>query len=150
MALCARVSGGSVCHPGSLRGGRASGDGGEADLGEPPAVQRPAGGGQEAAQAGGARASGESGMEARRISVSPRPCNGRRVVARKRPRQEAPVIAQGDQLTPRPLLRHELRARAIPQGKGMTGWFPVDLSTDGVRSKKRKGGGFRKKDSQVN
>ena len=34
---------------------RARGDGGEADLGEPAAVQRPAGGGQEAAPAGGAR-----------------------------------------------------------------------------------------------
>uniref|UniRef100_A0A0E0DT52 Uncharacterized protein n=1 Tax=Oryza meridionalis TaxID=40149 RepID=A0A0E0DT52_9ORYZ len=30
-------------------------------------------------------------MEARRISASPRPCSGRRVVARKRPRHEAAV-----------------------------------------------------------
>ncbi|XP_006654554.3 uncharacterized protein LOC102703307 [Oryza brachyantha] len=30
-------------------------------------------------------------MEARRISASPRPCSGRRVVARKRPRQESAV-----------------------------------------------------------
>jgi hypothetical protein len=67
-------------------GARAGGDGGEADLGEPAAVQRPAGGGgEEAAQAGGAR----------------------------QQRPEAP--AEGDRLPPRPLLRHELRAGALPQ-----------------------------------
>jgi hypothetical protein len=49
-------------------------------------VQRPAGGGgEEAAQAGGAR----------------------------QQRPEAP--AEGDRLPPRPLLRHELRAGALPQ-----------------------------------
>lgn len=75
----------------SIRGGdarrerEAGGDGGEADLGEPPAVQRPAGGGQEAAPAGGAR--------------------------QQRPEAAAPR----DQLPPRALLRHELRAGALPQ-----------------------------------
>ena len=44
-------------------------------------------------------------MEARRISASPRPCNGRRVVAKKRPRQEAPVSSV------RKLQRREISSR---------------------------------------
>ncbi|CAM0954954.1 unnamed protein product [Alopecurus aequalis] len=44
-------------------------------------------------------------MEARRISASPRPGNGRRVVAKKRPRQEAPVSSV------RKLQRREISSR---------------------------------------
>lgn len=48
---------------------------------------------------------GLAGMEARRISATPRPCNGRRVVARKRPRQEAVVSSV------RKLQRREISSR---------------------------------------
>jgi hypothetical protein len=44
-------------------------------------------------------------MEPRRISASPRPCSGRRVVARKRPRQEAVVSSV------RKLQRREISSR---------------------------------------
>jgi len=61
-------------------------NGAEADLGEPAPVQRAAGcGGQEEAEAGGG---GE---------------------------QRAEAAAPGDQLPPRPRLRHERRAGALPQ-----------------------------------
>jgi len=44
-------------------------------------------------------------MEPRRISASPRPCSGRRVVARKRPRQESVVSSV------RKLQRREISSR---------------------------------------
>lgn len=61
------------------------GNGAEEDLGEPAPVQRAAGGGQEEAEAGGG---GEQCAEA---------------------------AAPGDQLTPRPRLRHERRTGALSQ-----------------------------------
>ena len=80
--LSRAASAGSCARAG---GSRAGGDGGEADLGDPPAVQRPARGGEEEAEAGGGH----------------------------QQRQEA--AAPGDQLPPGTLLRHELRAGALPQ-----------------------------------
>lgn len=69
----------------AVGGAAAVGNGAEADLGESAPVQRTAGGGQEEAEAGGG---GE---------------------------QRAEAAAPGDQLPPRPRLRHERRAGALPQ-----------------------------------
>ena len=72
---------------GAAVGGRAAGggDGAEADLGEPAPVQRAAGGGEEEAETGVGR------------------------------EQRAEAAATGDQLPPRPRLRHERHTGALPQ-----------------------------------
>ncbi|XP_037472585.1 uncharacterized protein LOC119348714 [Triticum dicoccoides] len=55
-------------------------------------------------------------MEARRISATPRPCNGRRVVARKRPRQEA-VISSVRKLQRREISSRRERSFAMNSAK---------------------------------